>query len=208
MKQTNQIVIADDHPLILDSLKELITAKYPESEIKTAIKWSETLSVIKPDTQILIADLDMPCGDAETSLQIIHREYPELKIIILTMHTEAWIIRKLKNANIDAYVSKNSDPSEILNAIEALKNDTTYFCKEFNEITNKTANNSLEDFDLTRREKEVLNLIIESKTTKDIADLLSVSVNTVESHRKSLFLKFDVSNVVGLVIKAINNGVV
>ncbi|MBI9034169.1 MAG: response regulator transcription factor [Bacteroidales bacterium] len=203
-----KIVIADDHPLILESLKELLFSNYPEWVINTATKWSDTISIIKPDTCLLIADLDMPCGDAQTSLQILRREYPNLKIIILTMHTESWIIRKLKHACIDAYVSKNSDSSEIIHAIEAIKSGNRYFCKEFDEINPNKPKTIPTDFDLTPREKEVLNLIAESRTTKEIASLLSVSINTVESHRKNLFVKFDVANVVGLVVKAINNGVV
>jgi len=195
-------LIADDHPLIVKSVADLIHEAFPKSKIQTANNWKEVRHRIHKCVDIYILDLEMPNGRAVEEIESIKKECPESKCILLTNHTQSWILQELVEFKIDAFVSKISDPKYIIDAINFVSKKDVYMCPEFKRVYSNSGINFVGEQQLTKREKEVLFLILKAKSTKEIAELLSVSVNTVETHRKNLFLKFDVKNVVGLVNKA------
>ncbi len=195
-------LIADDHPLIVKSVSDLILDAFPKSKIQTANNWKEVRGVINKCVDVCILDLEMPYGKAEEEIAKIKKKYPESKCILLTNHTQSWIFQGLLNSKIDAFVSKISDPKYIIDAINFVNKKDIYMCPEFKRVYSNTETKLIGFNELTKREKEVLLLILEAKSTKEIAEVLSISVNTIETHRKNLFLKFDVKNVVGLVNKA------
>lgn len=201
-----RILIADDHPLILNSVAELIQNTFNDLQIYNATNWSEVLFQLDNKIDIFLLDLEMPMGNAQNVISRINTEYPKSKIILLTMHCESWVFKSLSQQKIEAFVSKISNPEEIIKAIYSLNTNETFLCPEFKRVYLNKKSNITNSLQITNREKEVLDLILEANSTKEIASFLSVSENTIETHRKNLFLKFDVKNVVALVIKAIDHG--
>lgn len=200
------ILIADDHPLIVSSVSGLIHEVFPKVDIHTASNWKEVNSSFLQTIDVFILDLEMPCGDAAENIEYINTEFPNAKVLVLTSHTQSWVFQGLSNLKIDGFVSKLSDPSEIIDALFQLIRDELFMCSEFKRVYS-VRNRKITGFEqLTQREKEVLALILEAKSTKEIAMELSVSENTIETHRKNLFVKYEVKNVVGLVNKAMGYG--
>ena len=201
-----RILIADDHPLILNSVAELIQNTFNDLQIYKATNWSEVLFQLDNKIDIFLLDLEMPMGNAQNVISKINTEYPKSKIILLTMHCESWVFKSLSQQKIEAFVSKISNPEEIIKAIYSLNTNETFLCPEFKRVYLNKKSNITNSLQITNREKEVLDLILEANSTKEIASFLLVSENTIETHSKNLFLKFDVKNVVALVIKAIDHG--
>lgn len=200
------ILIADDHPLIVSSVSGLIHEVFPKVDIHTASNWKEVNSSFLHAIDVFILDLEMPCGDAAENIEHINTEFPNAKVLVLTSHTQSWVFQGLSNLKIDGFVSKLSDPSEIIDALFQVSRDELFMCSEFKRVYS-IRNRKITGFEqLTQREKEVLALILEAKSTKEIAMELSVSENTIETHRKNLFVKYEVKNVVGLVNKAMGYG--
>ncbi len=196
------ILIADDHPLILDSVANLITTIFSETEIVKASDWPEVLFYNDSEFDLFILDLEMPGGNAKDVISKINLKQKKSKIILLTMHAHSWVFQNLSQQKIEGFVSKVSDPAEIICAINALTRNETFLCPEFKRVYLNKKRNHQNSIELTRRETEILEAILEAKSTKEIAESLSLSVSTIETHRKNLFLKFGVKNVVGLVIKS------
>ncbi|WP_346864174.1 response regulator transcription factor [uncultured Draconibacterium sp.] len=202
----NSILIADDHPLIVKSIFSLIREVFPKVTIYTASNWKEVQLTFIEKNDVFILDLEMPCGDAADTIEHINCKFPKAKVLILTSHTQSWVFQGLSELKIDAFVSKLSEPSEIIEALVQLNKNQLFMCTEFKRVYSYIKKGITGFEQLTKREKEVLTLILDAKSTKEIALDLSVSENTIETHRKNLFLKYEVKNVVGLVNKAMGYG--
>jgi DNA-binding NarL/FixJ family response regulator len=128
------------------------------------------------------------------------------------MHKENWIIQKLVKRKIDSYINKTQSSEEIIRAIYELSDDKTYFPDEITKLMLKDEHELEEEKtaqpNLTRREKQILDLILNEENSKSIAEILNLSVNTVETHRKNLIAKFQVKNTAGLVKQAFVKGFV
>lgn len=197
----NNILIADDHPLMVKSISDIISDFYPKTNIKTASNWQEVSSTYKKNIDLFILDMEMPLGKADEQISSLRKESPLSKIILLTSHTQSWVFYGLRNLKIEGFVSKISDPSNIIKAINHLNDGKNYLCPEFRKVYRIKDQYPFGREHLTKREKEVLELILDANTNKDIVKKLSISENTVETHRKNLFNKFEVKNVVELVNK-------
>lgn len=203
------ILIADDHPLILEGLVNQLRL---HDEFKLIGQTSngnhawELYSMIIPDIAVL--DIEMPGIDGIELTKKIKQFNPAGKVLMLTVHTEPWIIAKAKNANPDGIVFKDIDTNHLIHVIETIASGGTYYSKEILDIIKE--GNKMEQgvLKLTTRELEVLKLISDGLKTSEIADALFVSVNTIETYRKNLFIKFEVANMASLVKKATQLGIV
>lgn len=204
-----KIIIVDDHDITLYGLASYIE-KIEHVEIvgkyTSAENALDELSKTKPD--IVVTDVDMPDMDGVEFLKHIRKDYNKIKVIACTMHIHPWVIQKLLNNQADGIISKSSMRVDVNNAIEgALAGKAFYSSDVYEAVMHimKRPNhefNEYEDFVLTKREKQILQLIAEEYTTAEMAEKLFLSPNTIETHRKNLFLKFDVKNVAGLIRKA------
>lgn len=195
-----KVIIADDHQLIINGLQSVLTEKYPQVEVDGAINKSilyELLATNKYD--VLIQDLKFGADNAKDFLKEIKSEYPSLKIIVLSSISDSVTIKQLSNL-VDGYVIKSESLEELTNAISKVTNGEKYFSEL---ASNRLKENSVDEITLTRREKEVLQVTLQEKSIKEIADILCISEKTVELHRSNLFVKLDVKNITGLVKKAI-----
>ena len=206
------VLLVDDHALILQGIKFIVDGMSGVGEVCTASSAAEAIALIKEKSFcVCLLDIELPDLSGFELLEIIRERCPGSRIIVNTMHEETWIVKKLLRMGVDGVILKSADTNEIRNALESVLRGEKYFCEGFNKIR-KRLRFSINAPDyrslLTNREMDVLKAISSGMQTKEIAEMLHVSVNTVETHRKSLFLKIEVRNAVELVLKAINNGII
>lgn len=206
------VLLVDDHALILQGIKFIVDGMSGVGEVCTASSAAEAIALIKEKSFcVCLLDIELPDLSGFELLEIIRERCPGSRIIVNTMHEETWIVKKLLRMGVDGVILKSADTNEIRNALESVLRGEKYFCEGFNKIR-KRLRFSINAPDyrslLTNREIDVLKAIASGMQTKEIAERLHVSVNTVETHRKSLFMKFEVRNAVELVLKAINNGII
>ena len=207
------VLLVDDHALILQGLQSVISEMPEIGEVCIASSGNEALSILEKKTfDLYLLDLELPEMDGLTLLKQIRRKYPAARIIVNTMHEEPWVIRKIMQLDLNGVVLKSGEVSELIDAVRAVLQGGVYFCREFKELELQSVRRKRDvpecSMWLTQREKEVLREIAAGMQTREIAEHLHVSVNTVESHRKSLMLKLEARNAVELVVKAIRMGLV
>ena len=202
-------LIADDHPVVLDGL---ITMLEHHDEIDIVHKATSGADVryIIPGKNIDVALLDINLGD-QSGINIcewISQEFPQIKVIGFSIYEDPVIIDDMIKRGAHGYLFKDAERDEIVNAIKTVHRGGLHFKGKIAEILKGTSNMSdpvLTDKlpKISRREKEVLRLIIQEFTNKEIAAKLFISPATVISHRKNLLRKLEVKNTAGLVRKAI-----
>jgi DNA-binding NarL/FixJ family response regulator len=200
-----RIVLADDHPLIRQGLGRLIEGADHLEIIGEAGDGLELLSLLTTETpQLVILDMSMPKLRGMEAIRTIKLKYPVVKILVLTMHKE--YLHQVRSAGADGYLLKEDADRELLVAIETIREGEFYLSPRMQgELTSE----EMTLFDcLSNREKEVLKLIAQGKINRQIADLLFISVRTVESHRASLLKKLKQSNTAALIKFATENELV
>ncbi|MBX3239849.1 MAG: response regulator transcription factor [Chitinophagaceae bacterium] len=211
-----KVIIADDHVLFRAGVKTALSAKKDIRLIGEADNGQQLLHLLKhlqPD--VILLDIQMPIMDGIKTLPELKKSYPDVKIIMLTMHNEHSMISKLMELGANAYLTKNSDPEVIYEAIRTCY-QSEYF---FNEITNKALLDGLknkhnadsfaaQEVKLTDKERHILKLMCEEKSTREIADLVGLSPRTVEAIRDKLKSKLGVKSMAGLVRYAIKAGII
>jgi DNA-binding NarL/FixJ family response regulator len=212
MEKKIKILIVDDHLMFLEGLKSLLHNEQSiqivgvASNGQLAIKFLENHEV-----DIVISDVSMPEIDGYELIAQIKRKYPKISTLILSMHSEAIVISKLIKLEINGYLLKNAEKEELLKAIHLISAGENYFSEEVKKIymENSFARKKNKDYvpELSRREKDVLKLIVDGYTAKEIAEKLFISQHTVESHRKNIFSKLNIKNVAGLVKYALENNI-
>ncbi len=218
-------VIADDHQLFTEGLKNILrrTDKFEFQIIGEAENGRDLLPILKrtyPD--LLLLDLNMPETDGLDVLDSIRDNYGDMKILALTMYDEAKLVKSAFKAGVDGYILKNSDPYELLNAIDEVLNGKTYIGvgvqlvgarsngKTFmaDKERSKFEDKFIQKYNLTKREIEILKLISQAFSNKEIARELFISDQTVSVHRKNIMRKLNVSNIAGLIKIAYDNSIV
>lgn len=206
-----KIILADDHPIIRDGMKVVLESQTDFNIIEVANDGEEAFNLVKekmPD--ILLTDITMPkMNGLELALKLKEMG-SATKVIILSMHdTEAYIKQAIENG-AKGYVMKDADKLEIIAAIRKVHNGENYFSKSashvlINQLYNpKKKEEKIEDpNDISKREKEVLNLIAKGMSNKEIADKLFLSVRTVDAHRYNIMQKLEVKNTAELITKAL-----
>lgn len=211
-----KIIITDDHQMVAEGLKNLIESSGEAKVISTASNGQEllkTLEIITPD--LVLMDIDMPVMNGIDAMIHIQKKFPDQKVIILSMHEESSLVKKLTNLGAKGFLFKNSDADELLIAIKRVMKGGSYFTSNIslNLINNKLGVETEYGMDdkkslLTEREIEILKLIAEGLSNKDIGDQLFISHRTVDTHRTNLMKKLDVNNIAGLIRYAIKQGFV
>jgi DNA-binding NarL/FixJ family response regulator len=196
-----KIILADDHHLILDGLKSVLEKHFSNVFVECALNLNSLLHHLEnKQFDILIQDVKFGNDNFKEFVDTLNAQFPELKIIVLSSVSDSVSIRQLRK-KISGYILKSESLDEIIEAVKHVKIGGFYFSSE--------AKKRLEEFSgsdeiiLTRREREVLSVILKEKSTREIAEELCISEKTVELHRSNLFIKLDVKNITGLVKKAI-----
>jgi len=216
MNNPIKVVIADDHVLFRAGVKTALSMHKDIKMIAEADNGMQLLTVLKhiqPD--VILLDIQMPVMDGISTLPEIKKLYPEIKVIMLTMHNDHSMISKLMELGANSYLTKNSDSEVIYEAIKTV-HEQEYF---FNQLTNialidglrvkRQAEASLPiDAKLTDKEIAILRMICEEKSTKEIADLVELSPRTVEAIRDKLKVKTGAKSLAGLVMYAVKSGLI
>ncbi len=189
MKDNIKIAIADDHQIITEGLKSLLESEKDLSVIATANTGREAIDICsKFQVDIIILDISMPELNGLEAARIIKRKAPETKIIILSMHNDRFYLQEALLAGADAFILKDSAFCEIVQAIHAVRNKQKFFSDSIIRLLIDEPALLTPDRQrpLTKREKEILQLIVSGKTGKEIARIMQISYKTVDCHRQSL----------------------
>jgi len=210
---STRIILADDHGIMREGLRALLE-KQPGIEViaeaengRTTVELSREL---KPD--VVIIDIAMPdLNGIEATRQIV-AESPGIKVIALSMHSDRKFVREMLSAGASGYMLKDSAFEELDKAISTVNDNKTYLSPGIADTVVKdylgkiVTDNSAASIALTNREREVLQLFAEGKTTKQIASLLFVSIKTIETHRKQIMDKLGLNSIAELTKYAIREG--
>lgn len=210
MSKKLNVIIADDHPIFRGGLRQVIDSEQKFQVVAEASDGETALNLIeeqKPD--IVIFDVNMPKMTGFVAAKELRRKNHDCEIIFLTMHGEEAMFNKAMDLGAKGYVLKDSASVDIVNCLQAVANGqnftspaiTTYLFKRVTRSSNKTG--SIED--LSPTERIILRLIAEYKTSREIADELSISYRTVENHRYNICQKLDISGSNALVKFALKN---
>jgi two-component system, NarL family, response regulator NreC len=215
MRKT-RILLADDHKLMRSGLKALIEQQPDLTVVGEADDGRQAVALaasLKPD--LLVMDIGMPnLNGIEAALQITQAN-PATAIVILSMHSdESYVLRALK-AGAKGYLLKDSAESDLIRAVHAVAGGKSFFSPAVSKVllddyVRKLQRSGAEDaYDLlTPREREILQLIAEGKSNKDVANLLNLSVYTVETHRSNIMEKLNLRGIPELILYAVRKGII
>ncbi len=204
------ILLVDDHSLVLAGIGSIVERIPQINRVFTATTGHEAGRLIESrHFDIYMLDIELPDGSGFDLIKQIRDRDSDARIIINTMHEQVWMINKLVKCQVNAIILKSSESQVVEKAVHAVINDRSYCCPRFDHISRQLRNgknSELPEDNPTKREFDVLKAIAQGLNTPEIAQALGISVNTVETYRKQLFLKFGVRNVVELTMKALAKG--
>jgi len=212
-KDPYRIALADDHVLIRHGIKNLLTG-HDDLEVVGEVSNGEELIVLLEGTPVdlIILDISMPNIGGLEALTLIRDRYPAVKILIFTMHKSKQYFYHAMMAGADGYLVKDDSEEDLLAAIRKIQSGRSYVSPFLAEdltddmisFFRKEKKNLFQE--LTRREREILQLVVDGYTSKQMADKLGLSPRTVDHHRSNLLRKFGMNNSVDLVNFAVRNG--
>jgi DNA-binding NarL/FixJ family response regulator len=216
-KKTVRILVVDDHDIIRRGLKQLLTAR-PGWEVcaeaktgREAVAFAEQL---KPD--VVVMDISMPDLNGLEAARRIHKLFPKTGILILSMHFSDQLVRDIVEAGARAYIVKSDADRDLVSAVEALASHRTFFTSRaaemllngFSSRNSGTQPQALSRNRLTSREREIVQLLAEGKSSKEVAVALGISVKTAETHRANIMRKLELHSVSEVVRYAVRNQII
>ena len=204
-------MLADDHQLFLDGLASLVQREADMEVVGTARDGAQLLSLLEgTQADLILLDLNMPRMTGLEVMVHIRKRYPELKVLVVSNYRRDDLIGEVRSSGAHGYVLKNTPVSGLLAYCRAILAGGTFFYDSMD--ASKTGEDFFKDpfwarYQLTRREVEMIRLLAKSLSSKEIAETQSVSVHTVETHRRNIMHKLGVQNVAGIVAFAYENGI-
>lgn len=206
------VVIADDHEIVRAGIKRLFLVEKSIKIVDEASNGKDAIQLVtyhKPHVALL--DILMPVMTGIEAVPHIKKHSPDTMVVMLTAFEDSAHLEKAINAGADGYLSKDIGAKDLIDAVEKVVLGERVFSKSIINIMQKKysiENNQPSPISITKREQEILNLVADGLTSSDIAEKLSLSIRTVESHRYNLMQKLEVSNTAGLVKYAIKQKVI
>ncbi len=208
-----RILIADDHQLLIDGLRRLLAEQRDLEVVGVAKDGLEAMELVRDlSPEVVLLDISMPQLNGIDATRQILRERPATKVVMLSMHSDRRFVKEaLKNGAL-GYVLKESAFQEVVAAIRSVLKGNLYLSRAVNDqvlqdyIKNLRESGVQPKSELSGREREVLQLLAEGKTTKQVAALLHLSAKTIESHRKQIMDKLDLHSIAELTKYAIRTG--
>ena len=201
-----KILLVDDHNLVSEGIARIIISDNKYSVVAQLTNGADAIEFVKNNlVQVVIMDINMPGVDGITATREIKKIVPEIKIIGLSMLSDFGTIHKMLESGADGYLLKNISGDELFTALSQVLEGKTYLNTELQQLFLKGMRDQKNIPLLTKKEKEVLNLIAAGLTNKDIAIKLKIGEETIKSHRKNIMNKFDIHNAAELVRFAIDH---
>lgn len=214
-KKPIKIIVTEDQELMRKSFIALLKEDRNFKVVGEAAHGKDLLEILKKVTaDIILLDIEMPVMNGKEALEIINKRFPEIKVIMLSMHGGPHFISELMARGARAFLLKNCDPDTFFEAIHTVNEEGFYFDKEVSEAMlkglqrEKLINPLLDELSLTDREVEILKEMCEGKTNKQISASLNISINTVDFHRGNVYKKTKSKNIIDLLKYSIKNGLV
>lgn len=211
-----QVAICDDHQLFREGIRFLLE-RMPNIDFRYEAGNGEELirKLEEEHPDVLLLDLEMPDMDGVEALKQIRTLYPDLGVIILTTYSDSKMVAYLMELGANSYLLKDTDAETLQRGIQSVFHEGYYFTREVSKamLTGLKGNSRKKpelknNVTISEREQEVLELICQEYTTKEIADKLFISSRTAEGHRKNLIEKLGVKNTAGLIVKSIRLGII
>jgi DNA-binding NarL/FixJ family response regulator len=211
---TIRILIAEDHALVRAGIRSLLGSMRGVEVLGEAVDGREAVAMVAdllPD--LVLMDLTMPGLNGLQAIRRLAIEYPSVKVLVLSMHDGEEYVSQAFRAGAAGYLLKDSSAAELELAIHSIATRGSYVSPSISALViadyvRRDAGRSAASDPLTARQREVLQLIAEGRTNQDMAEILDLSIKTIESHRSQLMERLDIHDVAGLVRYAVRNGVV
>ena len=210
-----KIIVVDDHNLFRMMLKTIFNADYPDICIAGEAESGEELfrALTSTPADLVLLDINLPDVWGVEVARRLRRDYPDIKILAVSAENTSKTIQDMIEAGIDGFVSKQrSDANELALAIRTVMSGIEYFGRDISSIIfdiyvakKKT---SVVAADFTNREREIIHLCRDGLLCKEIADRLGISINTVNNHKKNIFIKLGINNTMEMVQYALKNGII
>lgn len=201
-------IIADDHPLVRSGIRSLLRT-IPEvrviAEVGNGAELLELMSSISPD--LVITDISMPGMDGLAALSEIRARHPAIKVVVLSMHDSADVVKRAIAAGAAAYLRKDAGEFELASAIHSVMTTGSYISADVAKLLMKPSEPCVED-ELTPRQIEILKMLAEGKASKEIGFALGLSPKTVDVHRMRIMERLGVRDMASLVVYAVRRGLI
>ncbi len=199
-KQISRIIIADDHNLLVDGLKNCLNNTDGLKVVGTANTIQQCLDILsEQQADVLLLDVQLPDGNSIDIVSKIRQQYPTLKIAMLTSFTEPSVIRRALNAGVSGYMLKNNSSDIIAKGVHLIANGQFFISPE---AKSQLESAPMQVPSLTRREREVLHLVVDGLSTKEIAAKLDLSFDTIHDYLRNLRIKLNAKSMADLVCRA------
>jgi DNA-binding NarL/FixJ family response regulator len=216
MKYSIRLIIADDHEIFRDGLALMLSRQKDIILLGQASDGQELAELTEQQNpDVIITDIKMPVMDGIQASRLILKKQPDVKIIALSMFDEETLIVDMLEAGAKGYLLKNADKQEILDAIETVYEDKTYYCHHTSaRLTNMIVKSNFnpykkkESVSFNEREIEIIKLICQQNSSKEISDKLYLSSRTVEGYRTKILEKMNAKNTVGVVVYALKHNLI
>lgn len=203
------ILLADDHHILLDGLRFMLQQELDLDEVLIAKTVEEALLVVKSrPIDLIISDISIPEIGGIAFAKKLKSEYPQIRIIFLSMHEEPHLVKDALATGVEGYVLKRNSHLDLLFAIEEVMKGGLFFSPEIHRILINRLRFPEDEKVLTEREREVLKLIFDDLTNREIGEKLFISERTVETHRKNIYQKTKTTTIVGLLKFALENNLI
>jgi DNA-binding NarL/FixJ family response regulator len=205
-----RILIADDHQMFIDGLRSILDKQNNIEIVAEALNGVQAVKMAgENNIDLVLMDVNMPKLNGIEAARTIKEQFPNVKILLLTMYGTRDFIEKALEINVDGYILKNTGKEELMTAIATLMRNEKFYSEEvknsfMGSFARKTSN--VQEVHISKREVEVLKLVAQELTTAQIADKLFISHHTVDTHRKNLLSKLGLKNAAGLVKFAMQKG--
>jgi len=204
-----RVFLVDDHAIMLDGLVALLKTDEEMEIVGTAGTVADAMDFLKMNhIDVLVTDYNLPDDDGLSLVRKVKRLWPEIKILVLSMHSETHLVKEILKEGIDGYVLKKDSKDDLIDALYSVKKGNLFVSNEINNMLVRNLHQPDEQKLLTEREREILKLISKEYTNRMIAEELFISERTVETHRKNIFRKTKTSSLVGLIKFAYSNNLI
>ncbi|MFK7799543.1 MAG: response regulator [Aureispira sp.] len=206
-----KIILAEDHEVIANSLQLLLESNPGIEVIGNAINGAvllEQLQAQQPD--LILLDISMPVMDGMEAAKKVKELHPDIKVLVLTTHTQQIKIRKILQTGVDGLVLKKSDKAELIHAIQSVMKGNKYYDQAImDKLINSNGGITLPSgAKITERELEIIQLSADGKSYKEIGELLFLSPETINKYRKIIYSKMEIGGINEMITYAIKNGLI
>ena len=208
-----KILVADDHPVVRKGLQSCLSRQERLKIVGEASDGDEALKKtreLSPD--VVLMDISMPGMNGLAVTEVLRKDHPDVKVLVLSVHNNKDYIFRIIQAGAHGFISKEAPPDQLLQAIESVYSGEPFFSPEIAKaaLNQLVSSGGKKDpfAQLTSREREVLVLIAEGQSNKEIATKLGIGVRTIETHRERIMRRLDIHSVAGLTKFAIANGMI